>query len=178
VKNLFVSERMAEFSIVAQRLDAQHPVHGQVSEELRTLQVKRSISAVARMQERAKGEKFGKAKGAAGGGVNVVKEDILIEAPTGLWGAEEEDIVAHRLVGAAGKVNITLDKREGANTPTPSHSRRNSGTITPGPPISEDSAREESRPPRTRSRSGSPGGGDDSLPTAPSAAQILAQYAQ
>ena len=163
---------MAEFTIVTQRLDAQHPVYGQVSEELRTLQVKRPVSAVARMQERAKLEKFGKAKGNASGlCVNIAKEDILIEAPTGLWGTEEEDKIAHRLVGASGKVNITLDKRDAASTPTPSHSRRNSGSLTPAPQVSEEAG--GGTRPSSRSGSVATEGDETSLPAAPGLSKNL-----
>ena len=138
---------MAEFNIVSQRLDAVHTVHGPVSEELRTLQVKRPMSAVVRIQERAQWEPFGKAKVKVHGLTEVLREDIVIEAPSELWGTEEEDKTAHRLV-TSGKANITVDKntlREGVTTPslsgTPvpgSNSRRNSGSSTPVSFAAED----------------------------------------
>lgn len=126
---------MSEFKIVSQYLDAVDPVNGPVMEELRTLLIKKSAESVEKVQQRAKWEKFGKAKTQKSDGVtNVSREEVLIEPPLPLWGDENNDQLSSRLVSAVGKVSIR--SRESAGTPTPAtptpgHSRRNSGSSLP-----------------------------------------------
>ena len=118
---------MAEFTIASQLLQKEDPSLGPVVEELRTLQVKRSQNAVNQIAVRAKWDKFGKGK--AAGITSVSREDIKIEPASLLWGTDEEDKAAHRLVSATGKMTINTTKVVAGSTPsgTPGHSRRNSG---------------------------------------------------
>jgi len=144
---------MAEFSVVSQVIETVDSVRGPVSEELRTLLVKRPISSVRRKEERASWTRFGAAKGKSGperGITETLKEDLFIEPADPLSTVEEDDVIAQRLVSAVGRMQISgagisrhnSASRDSSAEPTPSHSRRNSGGMLPMPPtVLSDGAR-------------------------------------
>ena len=130
----------AEFTIVSQWLDSNDSQLGPISEELRTLQVKRPAAAVRQMQIRAQQwQRFGAAKGKIGperGITDVLKEEIVIEEPSVVWEVEEDDKIAQRLVSTVGRMTISgsgMSRYNSApiSTNPGSHSRKNSLTEQP-----------------------------------------------
>jgi len=123
---------MAEFTVVSQWIETTDPMLGAVSEELRTLQVKRPVSAVERKEARTQWQRFGAAKGKVGperGITDILKEELLIELPSAVWGKEEDDKIAHRLVSTVGRMTISsgLSRHNSAGQPQPAGS---SGTLS------------------------------------------------